>query len=161
MKIQQISKYVMLAVMAVSAVVFFMFFVFWGDEMYGDYAAPTFTGLLLVLMYALVAVTTGLVVWALIKSIMSAKGTDSAATTGVPGSKITALTWGLTLVSLILGYVLGLGEADFTDAAGKVTAGSMVTIVDMFMCSMYILGVVAFVAIAVSMSGVLTKTASK
>ena len=46
MKIQQISKYVMYAVLAVSLVVFAMFFGFWGDEMVGEFAAPTFTSLL-------------------------------------------------------------------------------------------------------------------
>jgi hypothetical protein len=37
----------------------------------------------------------------------------------------------------------------------------MVTVVDMFIWSIYILSVVAFAAIAVGMSGILTKTASK
>jgi hypothetical protein len=161
MKIQQISKYVMWAVMAVSAVVFFMFFVFWGDEMYGEYAAPTFTGLLLFLMYGLVALTAGLIVWAVAKSVANSKGTDSAAVKGVPGSKIIAGTVVLTIASLVIGYVLGLGESDFTAADGTVTSGSMVTVVDMFITSIYILSVVAFASIVVSMSGILTKTASK
>ncbi|MBQ5643038.1 MAG: hypothetical protein IIV13_04695 [Bacteroidaceae bacterium] len=147
--------------MAVSAVVFFMFFVFWGDEMYGEYAAPTFTGLLLFLMYGLVALTAGLIVWAVAKSVANSKGTDSAAVKGVPGSKIIAGTVVLTIASLVIGYVLGLGESDFTAADGTVTSGSMVTVVDMFITSIYILSVVAFASIVVSMSGILTKTASK
>ena len=161
MKIQQISKYVMLAVLAVSFVVFAMFFGFWGDEMMGEFAAPTFTSLLLFLMYGIVALTTVLTVWAVVKGIASNKGNDSAATTGVPGSKITICTWALFVVSLVIGYVLGIGEADFTAADGTVTPGHMVTVVDMFIWSIYILSVVAFAAIAVGMSGILTKTASK
>lgn len=161
MKIQQLSKYVLLAVLAVSAIVFAMFFGFWGDEMMGEYAAPTFTGLLLFLMYGLVAVTTGLIVWAVVKSVASSKGSDSSASTGVPGSKITAFTCILLVASLVVGYVVGIGEPDFIAADGTKTTGSMVQIVDMFMWSMYILAVVAFAAIAVSMSGILTKTASK
>lgn len=161
MKIQQLSKYVLLAVIAVSAVVFAMFFGFWGDEMLGEYAAPTFTGLLLFLMYGLVLVTTGLIVWAVIKSVASSKGSDSSAATGVPGSKITAFTCILLVASLVVGYVAGIGESEFTAADGTKTLGYMVTVVDMFMWSMYILAIVAFAAIAISMSGILTKTASK
>ncbi|MDE5561006.1 MAG: hypothetical protein K2J00_04270 [Bacteroidaceae bacterium] len=161
MKIQQISKYVMLAVIAVSCVVFAMFFGFWGDEMIGEYAAPTFTGLLLFLMYGMVALTAGLTIWAVVKGVASTKGNDSAATTGVPGSKITVCTCILFVLSLVIGYVLGIGESDFTAADGTVTPGSMVTVVDMFIWSIYILAIVAFASIAVSMSGILTKTASK
>ncbi len=161
MKIQQLSKYVLLGVLAVSAIVFAMFFGFWGDEMMGEYAAPTFTGTLLGLMYALVAVTTILIIWAVGKSVASAKGSDSSASTGVPGSKITIATCILLVVSLVVGYVAGIGESDFIAADGTKTTGGMVQIVDMFMWSMYILAVVAFAAIAVSMSGILTKTASK
>ena len=161
MKVQDISKYVMYAVLAVSFVVFAIFFGFWGDEMMGEYAAPTFTSLLLFLMYGMVLLTTGLTIWSVVKGVASAKGTDSAASTGVPGSKITVSTCVLLVASMVIGYVLGIGEPDFTAADGTVTAGSMVTVVDMFIWSIYILGVVAFVAIGVSMSGILTKTASK
>lgn len=151
----------MLAVIAVSCVVFAMFFGFWGDEMIGEYAAPTFTGLLLFLMYGMVALTAGLTIWAVVKGVASTKGNDSAATTGVPGSRITVCTCFLFVLSLVIGYVLGIGEADFTAADGTVTPGSMVTVVDMFIWSIYILAIVAFASIAVSMSGILTKTASK
>ena len=161
MKIQYISKYVMYAVIAVSFVVFALFFGFWGDEMMGEFAAPTFTSLVLVLMYGIVALTTILTVWAVLKGIASNRGTDSAAATGVPGSKITIFTWTLFVVSLVVGYVLGIGEADFTAADGTVTPGHMVTVVDMFIWSIYILSVVAFAAIGVGMSGILTRTASK
>lgn len=161
MKIQEISRYVMLAVLAVSFVVFAIFFGFWGDEMMGEYSAPTFTSLLLFLMYGMVVLTSALTIFAVVKGVMSTKGNDSAATTGVPGSKITTCTCVLFVLSLVIGYVLGLGEPDFTAADGTVTPGHMVTVADMFMWSIYILSVVAFGAIAVSMTGVLTKTASK
>lgn len=161
MKIQNISKYVMLAVMAVSLVVFALFFGMWGDEKYGEYDAPTFTGLLLFLMYGLTFLTTGLIIWAVVKGIASSKGTDAAATTGVPSTKITICTWTLFVASLVIGYVLGFGESDFTAADGTVTPGSMVTVADMFMFSIYVLFLVAVVVVGVAMSGILTKTASK
>lgn len=161
MKIQEISKYVMLAVMAVSFVVFAMFFGFWGDEMMGEYPAPTFTSLLLFLIYGMVVLTAVLTIWAMAKGISSTKGNDPAATTGVPGSKITICTCVLFVLSLVVGYVIGIGEADFTAADGTVTPGHMVTVVDMFLWSIYILSAVAFVSVGISMTGVLTKTASK
>ncbi len=161
MKIQQLSKYVMLAVMAVSAIVFAIFFGLWGDEMHGKFAAPAFTGLLLFLMYSLTALTVGLIIWAVAKGVASAKGTDSSAATGVPGSKITLCTCILLVASLALGYAMGFGEPDFTTISGKTTPGIWVTVVVMFLWSMYILFAVALVSIAISMSGILTKTASK
>jgi hypothetical protein len=112
-------------------------------------------------MYGIVVLTTVLTVWAVVKGILSNKGNDSAATTGVPGSKITVFTWGLFVVSLVVGYVLGIGEADFTAADGTVTAANMVTITEMFLWSIYILTIAAIAAVGVSMSGILTKNASK
>ena len=103
MKIQNISKYVMLGVMAISAIVFGLFFGLWGDEKMGEYDAPKFTDLLLVLMYLLAAVTTLLVVWAVVKGIASTRGNDSAATTGVPGSKIITGTCLLFIGSMVFG----------------------------------------------------------
>ena len=159
MKIQQISKIALLAVVAISLVVFGLFFGCWGDEKYGDYDAPTFTGLLLYLMYGLVVVTTGLIVWAMVKSMAGSKG--GGALGGVPSTKITVCTWSLFVISLVVGYVTGLGEPDFTAADGTVTAGSMVTVVDMFMTSIIVLFLALVVAVIVAMSGILTKTASK
>jgi hypothetical protein len=57
--------------------------------------------------------------------------------------------------------VLGIGEEDFRAADGTVTTGGWVTVVDMFIWSMYILTLVAIVAIGITMSGYLTKSATK
>lgn len=159
MKIQQLSKMALLAVVAISLIIFGLFFGCWGDEKYGEYDAPTFTGLLLYLMYALVVLTTGLIVWAMVKSMAGSKGAGSLG--GVPGTKISVCTWGLFVLSLVVGYVTGIGEADFTAADGTVTAGSMVTVVDMFMTSIIVLFLALVAAVVVGMSGILTKTASK
>jgi hypothetical protein len=102
-----------------------------------------------------------MIVGSVVKSSISNKGTDFAAIKGVPSSKVTIGTWALFVVSLVIGYALGLGEPDFTAADGTVTAGSMVTIVDMFMTSIAILSVALVVAVIIAMSGILTKTASK
>ena len=162
MKTQLISKYVMLGVIAVSAIVFLLFFfVGWDDEYVGDFVAPMFTSLLLFLMYACVLLTAGLTVWSVVKSAQSNKGVDSASYTGVPGGKIIMFTCVITIISLAIGGVLGIGEEDFRAADGTVTTGGWVTVVDMFIWSMYILTLVAIGAICVTMSGYLTKSATK
>ena len=162
MKTQLISKYVMLGVIAVSAIVFLLFFfVGWDNEYVGDFVAPQFTSLLLFLMYACVLLTAGLTVWSVVKTAQSNKGVDSASYTGVPGGKIVMFTCCITIVSLVIGAVLGIGEEDFRAADGTVTTGGWVTVVDMFIWSMYILTLVAICAICVTMSGYLTKSATK
>ena len=162
MKTQLISKYVMLGVIAVSAIVFLLFFfVGWDDEYVGDFVAPMFTSLLLFLMYGCVLLPAGLTVWSVVKTAQSNKGVDSASYTGVPGGKIIMFTCLITIVSLAIGGVLGIGEEDFRAADGTVTTGGWVTVVDMFIWSMYILVLVAICAICVTMSGYLTKSATK
>ena len=162
MKIQNVSKYAMLTVIGISVLVFLLFFGYgWNDSYEGDFNVPYFTSLLLVWMYIAVAATAVLTVWSIFKGIQSTKGNDPTATTGVPGGKIITGTVILTVVSLVIGIVLGLGEQDFTAADGTVTTGAWVTVVDMFLWSIYILTIAAVIAVAVSMSGWLTKSASK
>ena len=161
MKIQNISKYAMLGVIGLSLVVFILFFLLGWDNYEGDYVAPTCTGLLLVWMYLMVVAAAGLTVWSVVKSAQSTKGNDPAATTGVPGGKVIMGTIVLTVVSLVVGLLLGIGEEDFTAADGTVTTGGWVQVVDMFIWSIYILTIVAIAAVGVAMSGILTKNASK
>ena len=71
------------------------------------------------------------------------------------------ITWGLFIVSLVIGLVLGLGESDFKAADGTVTTAGWVTLVDAFCVSIGILIVAAAAAVVVSMTGVLTKSAIK
>ena len=152
----------MLGVIADSAIVFLLFFfVGWDDEYVGDFVAPMFTSLLLFLMYACVLLTAGLTVWSVVKSAQSNKGVDSASYTGVPGGKIIMFTCVITIISLAIGGVLGIGEEDVRAADGTVTTGGWVTVVDVFIWSMYILTLVAIGAICVTMSGYLTKSATK
>ena len=162
MKIQDLSKYAMLGVMGVSVIVFALFFGYgWEDSFEGDFNVPYFTSLLLIWMYVTVAITAALTIWSVVKSIQSTKGNDPSATTGVPGGKITLGTVILLVISLVIGVVCGLGETDFTAADGTVTTGAWVTVVDMFIISIYILTAAAVIAVCVAMSGVLTKSASK
>lgn len=162
MKIQNISKNAMLGIIGASVLIFALFFGYgWEDSYEGDFNVPYFTSLLLIWMYLTVAITAGLTIWSVVKGVQSNKGNDPVATTGVPGGKITMGTVALTIISLVIGGVLGIGEADFTAADGTVTTGGWVTVVDMFIGSIYILTIVAIAAVGISMSGVLTKSASK
>ena len=127
----------------------------------GDNNEPLLTDVIMWLMYLLILVTAGLTVWSAVRGIQNSKGNDPAATTGVPGGKITLFTAGLTIASLVLGWIMGIGEKEFTASDGTVTSAGWVTVVDVFMVSMGVLLVAAAIAVAVSMTGIVTKNASK
>lgn len=161
MKIQDISRYALWACVVIIVVCFGTFFSVGYDNMVGEYNEPQLTELLLWLMYALTAATALLAIWSVLKGISSNRGNDPSLTTGVPGGKVTFTAIFLLVASLVIGYVLGLGAEDFTAADGTVTAASWVTVTEMFLWSIYILTSAAVVAVVVSMTGLLTFTASK
>lgn len=161
MKIEKISKMALYICIGIILVCFGAFLTIGYDNSMGDYNEPKLTDLIMWLMYILVAVTAAMTVWSVVRGIQSNKGNDSSATTGVPGGKITMFTVCLLVVSLVVGYVLGLGETDFTASDGTVTTGGWVTMVDAFCVSIGILLVAAAIAVGVSMTGILTKSASK
>ncbi len=161
MKIEKISSRVLLCCVILIVVCFAAFLLIGYNNPVGDNNEPMLTDVIMWLMYALILVTAGLTVWSAIRGMQNSKGNDPAATTGVPGGKITLFTAGLTIVSLILGWILGLGEEAFTASDGTVTSAGWVTVVDVFMVSMGVLLVAAAIAVAVSMTGIFTKNASK
>ena len=140
MKIEKISSRVLLCCVILIVVCFAAFLLIGYNNPVGDNNEP---------------MLTDVIMW------QNSKGNDPAATTGVPGGKITLFTAGLTIVSLILGWILGLGEEAFTASDGTVTSAGWVTVVDVFMVSMGVLLVAAAIAVAVSMTGIFTKNASK
>lgn len=161
MKIQQISKMALYICIGIILVCFALFLTIGYDNPVGDYNEPMLTDVIMWLMYALACVTALLTIWSVISSIQNTKGIDSASTTGVPGSKITMLTILLLVVSVIGGTIYGWGEPDFTAADGTVTSGAMVTMVDTFCVTIGVMFVAAALAVGVSMTGILTKSASK
>jgi hypothetical protein len=161
MKIEKISSRVLLCCVILIVVCFAAFLLIGYNNPVGDNNEPMLTDVIMWLMYLLVLVTAGLTVWSAVRGIQNSKGNDPAATTGVPGGKITLFTAGLTIVSLILGWILGIGEKEFTASDGTVTSAGWVTVVDVFMVSMGVLLVAAAIAVAVSMTGIFTKNASK
>ena len=161
MKIEKISSRVLLACVTLIVVCFAAFLLIGYDNPVGDNNEPMLTDVIMWLMYLLIAATAALTVWSAVRGIQNSKGTDPAATTGVPGGKITLFTVGLTIVSLVLGWITGLGSTEFTASDGTVTSAGWVTVVNVFMVSMGILLVAAAIAVIVSMTGILTKNASK
>ena len=161
MKIEKISSRVLLGCVLLIVVCFGAFLTIGYDNPVGDNNEPMLTDLVMWLMYLLIIATSALTVWSAVRGIQNAKGTDPAATTGVPGGKITMCTVGFTLLSVIIGWVCGLGETEFTAGDGTVTSAGWVTVVDIFCVSMGMLFVAAAIAVIVSMTGILTKNASK
>lgn len=161
MKIEKISKMALYICIGIILVCFALFLTIGYDNPVGDNNEPLLTDVLMWLMYAMVITTAALTVWSVVRSIQSNKGNDPAATTGVPGGKITLFTIVLLVASLAIGVVLGLGETEFTASDGTVTTAGWVTVVDAFCVSIGILTVAAAAAVVVSMTGILTKSASK
>ena len=161
MKIEKISSRVLLACVTLIVVCFAAFLLIGYDNPVGDNNEPMLTDVIMWLMYLLIAATAALTVWSAVRGIQNSKDTDPAATTGVPGGKITLFTVGLTIVSLVLGWITGLGSTEFTASDGTVTSAGWVTVVNVFMVSMGILLVAAAIAVVVSMTGIVTKNASK
>ena len=161
MKIEKISSRVLLACIILIVVCFAAFMLIGYDNPVGDNNEPMLTDVIMWLMYVLVIATAALTIWSAVRGIQNNKGNDPTLTTGVPGGKITLFTAGLTIVSLIVGWVCGLGETEFTASDGTVTSAGWVTVVDVFMVSMGVLLVAAAIAVVVCMTGILTKSASK
>ena len=161
MKIEKISSRVLLACVALIVVCFAAFLLIGYDNQVGDHNEPLLTDIIMWLMYLLVAATAALTIWSVVRSAQSSKGNDPAATTGVPGGKIIMFTGCLLVVSIVIGWIFGLGETEFTASDGTVTSAGWVTVADIFMVSMGILFLAAAIAVAISMTGIVTKSASK
>lgn len=158
-KTEKISNTVLAATIGVSAVIFVLFLCIGYDEPFEanpDYNAPVLTDLFLGLMYALVLAVTGCCIWSVIHSMQ--QGNKGGNDNRVPAGKVSLITWGLLIASIVIGLVLGLGESDFRAADGTITEASWVTVVDLFMWSMYILSAALVILVVVSMAGVIART---
>jgi hypothetical protein len=161
MKIEKISKMALYICIGVILVCFALFLTIGYDNPVGDYNEPKLTDLIMWLMYIMAIVTALLIIWSAVKSLQNSRGVNHAAIRGVPGGKIVVCTLLLLIASLVIGIVSGLGEPDFTASDGTVTTGAWVTVVDMFCVSIGIMFVAAILAVGVSMTGLVSKTASK
>lgn len=162
MKLEKISNNVLFAVCGVIVLVFILF-QFVGHDQYDEKGnvAPAMTDLLLFLQYGLGLVTLALMVWSLVKGAMSSGGSDEKTTTGVPGKMVVIVTAVITLASWIVGFVLNLGEEPVVKNNDVLATGTMVTVTDAFMFSIYVLALVSVVTVVISATGIMTKTATK
>ncbi len=162
MKLEKLSNIALYTTIGVGVVCFLLFFLVDYNNMDFDgvHVSPKLTDLILILMYALFVITACLTLWSLVRGATVNSGNNGPSPTGIPAGKVALCTWGTVIVALIVGVVLGLGEEPFTTVSGKTTAASMVTVVDMWLVAIYILAIVAIIAVVVSMSGWLTKSAT-
>ncbi len=162
MKLEKISNNVLYAVCAI-IVLCFLAFMFIGHDNYDEAGrvAPKLTGMLLFLQYALGFVTFILMIWSLIKGAKNSGGSDENVTKGVPGKKIILFTAVVTILAFVLGYVFNMGEEAFTTSSGVTTSAGMVTVVDAFIWSIYIMFFVAVCAVILSATGLMTKFTKK
>ncbi|MCF0159974.1 MAG: hypothetical protein HUK02_08740 [Bacteroidaceae bacterium] len=160
MKLQKISNLALYIASGLTVLMLLLFFLLpWEQE--GDKSVPVFTSPFLIFQYLMVFATAGLVIWSVVRSAQNSAGADEKKTTGIPGKKIIIFTSILTIISLVVGAVLGIGEEDFTTTSGVFTPGYMVTLVDAFIWSIYILAAASAIAVVVAATGVLTKSATK
>lgn len=162
MKLEKISNIVLLVQVVVILVCFALFYFVGYDQIMegtSDINAPKNTELLLYMMYGLFAITAVAMVYSFVYNATKSSGSDVTKSTGLPANLIFYGTFGFAIVSLVIGYVLGMGDAKaIVDNTGEETTSAvMVNVVDMFLYSIYILSLAAFVAVGVSMSGILKK----
>lgn len=161
MKLEKISNIVLLALVAVILVSFALFyFVGYDDLLEGtDMQAPKNTGLLLYMQYTLFVVTAVAMVYSFVYNALKSSGSDITKSTGLPANMVFYGTFGFAIASMVIGYILGMGSAEpIVDVTGaETTSAVMVNVVDMFLYSIYILSLAAFVAVGVSLSGILKK----
>lgn len=157
-KTEKISNYSLLAIVLVSALVFAIYLLGGSQpfEANPDFDEPNFTSLFIYLMYALVLGTGVACIWAFVRSMML--GNTGGAENRVPGGLVSVISWGLMVVSVVIGLVLGLGETDFRAADNTITEAGWVTVVDMFMWSMYIMSIALIALVIISMAGVIAST---
>ncbi len=151
------SFYVLYACFAIIILVFAAFFGYRYNNEENGLNAPYCTEGLMWLMYGMFAVTLVLGIWSVIKSVRLSMKSSGGNISGVPGGKIVAFSFGMMFVSLLIGLLCNLDEADFVAADGTVTPGYLVTVTDMFLVSTYILLVFTTIAMLVNMTGFFKK----
>jgi hypothetical protein len=162
MKLEQLSNSALYTCIGIGVICFLLFFMVDYNNMDFDgvHVSPKLTDLVLILMYVLFALTAGLTIWSLVRGATTNSGNTGPNPTGIPSGKITLCTWGTVIIALAVGLIAGMGEEPYTTVSGVTTSAGMVTVVDMFLWAIYILAFITIVAVIISMSGWLTKSAT-
>jgi hypothetical protein len=162
MKLEKLSNIALYTCIGIGVICFLLFFMVDYNNMDFDgvHVSPKLTDLVLILMYVLFALTAGLTIWSLVRGATTNSGNTGPNPTGIPSGKITLCTWGTVIIALAVGLIAGMGEEPYTTVSGVTTSAGMVTVVDMFLWAIYILAFITIVAVIISMSGWLTKSAT-
>lgn len=108
---EKISQRIFYFIVGLSVVVFGLFFLIGYDmpfEENPDFVAPLFTDVLLSLMCLLLLVSFLLAIWAVVHTYRSSRQVDEVSQShGIRGRRISQVTWGVTVVLLIVTFVLG------------------------------------------------------
>lgn len=108
---EKISQRIFYFIVGLSVVVFGLFFLIGYDmpfEENPDFVAPLFTDVLLSLMCLLLLVSFLLAIWAVVHTYRSSGQVDEVSQShGIRGRRISQVTWGVTVVLLIVTFVLG------------------------------------------------------
>ena len=108
---EKISQRIFYFIVGLSVVVFGLFFLIGYDmpfEENPDFVAPLFTDVLLSLMCLLLLASFLLAVWAVVHTYRSSGQVDEVSQShGIRGRRISQVTWGVTVVLLIVTFVLG------------------------------------------------------
>lgn len=145
------SYYILYALFAIIAVVLALFFgVGYNTENAAGLVEPQYTDALLYLKYVLVAVTIILAVLAGLIQFFSALKDD-------PKSAVkTILAFALVVALVVVCYGMGSAEPILVNGEPYAETGWL-KVTDMFLYSMYALGVIATIATVINMSGIFKK----
>ena len=144
---EKISRLVLFGMILLTAIIFVAFFLIGYNRPYlenPNYNAPLLTGTLIA--YLCVALTAALllVIVSVAKKIRLKKGSPSTEN-GVPATKITLATAGLTVLTLVVTFLLGSGTDNGVEASSFWNKAA-----DMFVNSSLFLIFVAILAIVSS-----------
>lgn len=155
MKSLKISDYVLWGLFGLSAIVILLFLLVGYNTQYEEkpkFVAPQMLDLLLIWMYVLVAVTAVLTIWSAIKGIGASSGQQAKGLAGKTG----LIGFGLLVVSVIIGAVVGAADNDTLLINGKAFAAAEnktdYLLTDISMISIIIMMVATIIALIVSMA---------
>lgn len=160
MKIEKISKYVLLSLIVLTIIAFGAFFGYGYDNIepeYGTHNAPKLTAMLLTWIYIMIFGTTIAAIVAVVKSIVTGRGGEGENISGVSGGLVSVASIGILIVAIIIGAVMSMNESAYTAANGTVTTATMVSVANTFIIMIYTLMIVATVAVLANMSGIFKK----
>lgn len=152
--IEKVSKYTLGAGMGISIVILVLFFVVGYDRPFEEnpkFTDPMLTDALLIWTYFLVFAAIVATVWSLIHGATT-KGTGTMKESGLI-AKSGPIAWGICLVSLVLGAILGfIGKNENMLINGKDWNNPFdIIITDMSLVSIIILLIVTIIATVYSM----------